>query len=191
MDPIMKKLIGHIEMTIGQADKVEKTTIAAAGVIVKEGENGEKMVLLIQRSKDDHWPLHFEFPRGGCDKPVGEDPGRCAIREIKEETGLDVNIDTFLEKTIYLAEGGKRRTICYNFLCSMKDPNQKVKLSKEHQNYMWITQLGMADLMVIPDQRKILEDVLSKENPIVSQPENSFTKTNKVDEFLNILNKKE
>lgn len=187
----MKKLISHIEMTIGDEDKVEKTVIAAAGVIVKEGENGEKMVLLIQRSKDDHWPLHFEFPRGKCDKPVGQSPDKCAIREIKEETGLDVKIEKFLEKFMYLAEGGKRRTICYNFLCSMKDPNQKVKLSKEHQNYIWITQLGVADLMVIPDQKKILDDILSKKNPIVSQPENSFTKINQVDEFLNYLNKKE
>jgi mutator protein MutT len=191
MDPIMKKLIGYIEMTIGQEDKVEKTMIAAAGIIMKEGENGEKMVLLIQRSKDDHWPLHFEFPRGKCDKPVGESPDKCALREIKEETGLDVKIEKFIEKFEYLAEGGKRRTICYNFLCSMKNPDQKVKLSKEHQGHKWITQLGEADLMVLPDQKRILGDVLSKENPIVSNPENSFTKTNTVDEFLNRLNKKE
>ena len=153
----LKKLINHIEMTIGDEQKAETIMIVAAGVICKEGENGEKMVLLIQRSKDDHWPLHFEFPRGKCDKPIGEPPDKCMYREIKEETGLDVEIVKFLDKFIYFADDGKRKSICYNFLCKMKDPNQKIKLSHEHDSYKWITQMGEVNLMVLPDQRKTLE----------------------------------
>ena len=64
--------------------KVKTKMNVAAGVIVKEGENGEQLLLLIQRASDDHWPLHFEFPRGKCDKPKGEDLIKCCKREIKE-----------------------------------------------------------------------------------------------------------
>lgn len=181
---VVKNLINYIEMTLGDANKVEVTMIAAAGVIYKHGENGEMMVLLIQRASDDHWPLHWEFPRGKCDKPVGERVDKCALREIKEECGLDVEIEKFIDKFQYLADGGKRRTICYNFLCKMKDPEQKVKLSKEHDNYMWVTNLGQVDLMVMPEQRKTLEMVLSTDNPIVSTPKNTFTQNNNIEEFL-------
>jgi 8-oxo-dGTP pyrophosphatase MutT (NUDIX family) len=180
----VRKLVNHIEMTLGDKDKVETTMIAAAGVIYKYGDNGEMMVLLIQRAADDHWPLHWEFPRGKCDKPIGERVDKCALREIKEECGLNVEIEKFIDKFQYLADGGKRRTICYNFLCKMKDPNQEVKLSKEHENYMWVTNLGQIDLMVMPEQRKTLEVVLNKENPIISTPKNSFTMNNNIEEFL-------
>jgi len=157
---------------------------AAAGVICKEGENGELMVLLIQRAADDHWPLHWEFPRGKCDKPIGENTQHCALREIKEETNLDVEIVKFLDTFEYLADKGTRKTTCYNFLCKMKNPDQKVKLSKEHGAFKWITQISEATLMVMPDQKRTLEKVLSKENSISLTPDNIFTKNNSIDEHL-------
>lgn len=181
---MVKRLINHIEMTLGDKNSVEVTMIAAAGVIYKIGENGERMILLIQRAADDHWPLHWEFPRGKCDKPIGEAPDKCALREIKEECGLDVKIKTFIDKFEYLADGGKRRTICYNFLCKMDNEDQEVKLSEEHDNYMWVTEVGQAKLMVMPEQAKTLEAVLSEDNPIFSTPKNSFTQNNNIEEFL-------
>lgn len=183
MRPI-EKLKLHVEAMIGDEDKVEQVVNVAAGIIVKEGDNGEKMVLLIQRAADDHWPLHFEFPRGKCDKGDGDDPRHCAVREIKEETGLDVVIDQFLGKFIYYAMAGKRKSICYNYLCSMKNKNQKIKLSNEHEAYKWITQAGEAELLVHPDQKRFIEDVLSTENPIKNTPENNFSLNNKIEEFM-------
>ena len=172
------------EITISDKEKIEVELKAAGGVIVKEGLNGEKMVLLIQRAADDHWPLHFEFPRGKCDQPIGENIQHCALREIKEETGLDIKIVKFIDKFEYLADNGTRRTICYNFLCHMKNPNQKVKLSKEHDNYKWITQISEAELMVLPDQKRTIEKVLNIDNPISSTPDNEFTKNNTLDEWI-------
>jgi len=185
-----KKSLKHLEMMIGDEDKVERVVTVAAGIIVKEDENGNPMVLLIQRAADDHWPLHFEFPRGKCDKPIGEKPRPCVIREVKEETGLDVIIDEFIGKFEYLAEGGKRKSICYNYTCVMKNPNQKVKLSKEHRTYKWISQMGEAEMMVHPDQKRFIEKILSVNNPIVSIPQNDFTKNNRLEEYLKWLSKK-
>lgn len=177
----IKKLLNHLEM-IGDEDKVEVIVKVAAGVIMKEGDSGEKMVLLIQRAADDHWPLHFEFPRGKCDKGPNEKIIPCLKREVKEETGLDVEPVEFLGTFEYLADQGKRKSICYNYLCEMKDPNQKVKLSNEHDSYRWITQAGEAELLVHPDQKRYIQKVLSIENPIVTTPENDFTKNNQIEE---------
>jgi len=181
------KLINYLESMIADEDKVEVTMTVAAGIVTKEDENGNPMVLLIQRAADDHWPLHFEFPRGKCDKPIGEKPRPCVIREIKEETGLDVIIDEFVGKFEYLADAGKRKSICYNYICKMKNPDQKVKLSHEHRTHKWITQMGEAELLVHPDQKRFIEKVLSVDNSVVSTPENDFTKNNTLDEILKLL----
>jgi ADP-ribose pyrophosphatase YjhB (NUDIX family) len=191
---ITKRFLKHIEEILLHDDdqNIYKKRIAAAGVVYKEDENGEKLVLLIQRAKDDHWPLHWEYPRGGCDKPIGESPEKCVIRETKEECGLDVIVEDFLGTFEYITKGGNQKTICYNYLCKAKNPNQKVVLKKnpqtgilEHESYKWISQIGEAELLVFPDQRKMLEKVLNVENPISNTPENNFTKNNQVEEFLN------
>lgn len=175
---------------IGQDKKVVKIINVAGGVITKKGENGETMVLLIQRSKRDHFPNFWEFCRGKCDKPKGENLKHCLKREAKEETGLDVIPIKLIDTFEYIADKGTRRSICYNFLCKMKDEKQAVKLSKEHQNFTWITSVGEAELMILPDQKKTLAKVLNSDKEIVNYPDNDFSKNNKIEEYLKWLSRK-
>lgn len=172
---------------ISDEQNVKVLMKAAAGVIMKEGENGEKLILLIQRAADDHWPLHYEFPRGKCDKPVGESIIHCLKREIKEETGLDVTPIKFIDKFEYLADKGERKTICFNYLCKMNNPDAKIKLSKEHGDYKWISEVGEAELLVMPEQKDTIEKVLNPERAITDEPENTFTKNNQIEEYLQWL----
>lgn len=174
-------------MNIDDKKNIKVYMVAAAGVIMKEGENGEKMVLLIQRAEDDHWPLHYEFPRGKCDKGSNEKVLGCLKREVKEETGFDIIPIKFIDKFQYLADGGERLTTCYNYLCKMKDENQKIKLSKEHGDHKWITEVGEAEMMVMPDQKKTLEKVLNPDRPITDEPENTFTPDEKLEEYMQWL----
>ena len=167
---------------------------AAAGVIVKEGDNGERLLLMIQRASDDHWPNHWEFPRGKCDQggsPMGENTLKCCKREIKEETGLDVIPMYKIDEFQYLADGGTRLTTCYNFLCKMKDPNQKVKLSNEHKRFKWIQSVGEVELLALPDQKKTIKKILNRKQSISTQPDNNFTKNNMIEEYLSFLNEDE
>ena len=151
------------EALIGDEDDVEYSLDVAAGIIMKIDENNREQVLLIQRAKDDHWPNVWEFPRGKCDKPVGESLFHCASREIKEETGLDIDPVRRIDTYEYLADHGKRKTICHVFYCKMKDPNQKVKLSKEHQDYQWVGEVGEVELMLMPDQKIVLQKFLNRD----------------------------
>jgi 8-oxo-dGTP pyrophosphatase MutT (NUDIX family) len=181
----MKKIYKYyLESLINDESKVKTIMPVAAGLIIKEGENGEKLLLLIQRSSSDFWPDFWEAARGKCDKPMGENLIHCLKREVKEETNLDVipikEIDTFE----YLADGGTRKSICHNFLCRLKNPNQKVKLSHEHQDFKWIQSVGEAELLVLPDQKKSIEKAFNEELQIVSYPENYFTKNNSMEEYL-------
>jgi len=182
---LYKKVL--IESIMSDESNVEVVMNVAAGVVMKIDEDNRKYILLIQRAADDHWPHHWEFPRGKCDKPIGENLNHCAVREIKEETGLDVEVLALIDKFEYLADAGKRKSICHNFLCRLKDPNQKIKLSKEHQDYQWIGEVGKAEMMVMPEQKKTIEKVLNSDRSIVSYPENDFTKNNQIEEYLQWL----
>ncbi len=56
-----------------------------AGVAIKKGEK----LLLIKRKKDNG--TYYILPGGGVES--GEAPKQAAIREVKEELGIDVIID--------------------------------------------------------------------------------------------------
>ncbi len=189
MQKIYKQYLEAIMMN--DDNKVKIIIPVAAGLIVKEGENGEKLLLLIQRAADDHWPNFWEAPRGKCDKPKGENLIHCLKREVKEETGLDVIPDEEIDTFEYLADKGTRKSICHNFLCRMKDPNQKVKLSKEHQNFKWIQSVGEAEMLVLPDQKKSIDKTFNTELQIVSYPENHFTKNNSMEEYIQQIQEEE
>jgi len=173
----------------------DETTIkvrmnAAAGVIMKEDENDRKWILLIQRAPDDHWPHHYEFPRGKCDNGKSEKIIPCLHREVKEETGIDIEVLALIDTFQYLADRGERLTTCYNYLCKMKNPNQEIKLSEEHQDHKWISEISQAEMLVLPDQKKTIEKVLNGDRPLVTYPENDFTKNNRIEEYLAYLRKK-
>jgi mutator protein MutT len=170
--------------SIGDLKNVKVKVNAAAAVIMRYDENNKKEILLIQRAPDDHWPHHYEFPRGKCDHGKNENIMSCVKREVKEETGLDIDVLGLIDKFQYLADGGNRLTTCFNYLCKMKDPEQKIKLSKEHQDFKWISEVGQAELMVLPDQKKTIEKVLNSDRSISSSPDNDFTKNNRIEEYL-------
>jgi len=163
---------------------VKKVNVAGA-VIAKLGEKGETLILLIRRSPTDHWPLHFEFPRGKCDQGLDEDTIKCLKREVKEETGLDVRILRFIDKFTYIADSGRRESTQYNYLCQMKDPKQPVKLSHEHDDFKWISSMGEVELMTLPEMKKTISKVLDLDERIVDYPTNNFSGETKIKEMIN------
>ena len=68
-------------------------TIVVALITNPSGE-----VLLAKRHQPDNFQIHdkWEFPGGGIE--FGEDPEMALIREVKEETGLEIKIVRLLPK---------------------------------------------------------------------------------------------
>ena len=181
----MSRLINSYLEQIYNIDNVVKETNVSGGIIFKEQHGEKPALLLIQRDEKDHWPLFWEFPRGGCsEKEVLID---CLKREVKEETGLDIIPLKFVDKFQYTADKGTRLSTQHNFLCKMKDPEQQVKLSKEHQNYQWITTVGEAELMVLPEMKKSISkafEMIDSEGQIFNNPSNEFTQDSQIAENI-------
>jgi len=160
--------------------------VSAAVIIRIDPNGGEQYILLIRRSKTDTWSGTYETPRGRCDAGPNEDLEVCCKREVKEETGLDIEIVRLIDKFDYLADKGTRKSTQYNYLCRMKDSEQEIKLSKEHDDYKWISSVGEAELLVTPELKKTISKVLDLDQRIVDYPENDFSDLQIDESFRNI-----
>jgi 8-oxo-dGTP pyrophosphatase MutT (NUDIX family) len=79
----------------------EPNEIVAAGGVVLERKNEVGRVVLIHRPKYNDW----SFPKGK--REPGESIAETALREVKEETGLDCRIVCELEPARYSYRSGK------------------------------------------------------------------------------------
>lgn len=151
-------------------EDVEVYVDVGAGIILKNMD-GIPHVLVIQRSSDDHWPNYYEIPRGKCDNGTDKKPEKvkpCIRREIKEEVGLNVKPIYLIDKFSYYVKKDKRKSTQFNYLCVMKDPNQPVKLSHEHQDYKWVKSMGEVELLLLPELKKTISKVLNSAQNLVN-----------------------
>ena len=80
----------------------------SCGAIVYRKSHGNTEILLIKHINSGHW----SFPKGHME--AGETEIETAIREIKEETSVDVMIDpTFRETVSYFPKRDTQKTVVY------------------------------------------------------------------------------
>jgi len=102
----------------------------AAGCIV---QNGNKFLLIRRSATDERFPGIWECPAGRIEE--GESPREAALRETKEESGLDVKIIKDLGTHERNIDGDHK--IFYGFLATPL--SSEVKLSHEHDAFQWLT----------------------------------------------------
>jgi 8-oxo-dGTP pyrophosphatase MutT (NUDIX family) len=73
---------------------------AAGGVVRRDGR-----VLLVHRPRYDDWT----FPKGKCEP--GEPDLACALREVREETGLECDVGGELASTHYADSRGRPKRV--------------------------------------------------------------------------------
>jgi 8-oxo-dGTP pyrophosphatase MutT (NUDIX family) len=79
----------------------------------------------------------------------GESPLQAAERETKEEAGLDKNdyeyINNFETKITYDSNGRPKDVFYY--LARIRNAQQDIKLSDEHQDSVWLNLQGACNLL--------------------------------------------
>jgi len=109
-----------------EADGVQQLVV---GAVVQH----DKKVLLLQRPEDDFMGGIFELPSGKVE--AGEQLDAALIREVKEETGLDVSrIADYLGFFDYTSGSGKKSRQ-FNFAVDVTTP-EPIAL-QEHDAYQW------------------------------------------------------
>ena len=80
--------------------------VAAGAVVTRRGPEGRE-VLLVHRPKYDDW----SFPKGKQDP--GEHVAATAVREVLEETGVEIRLGCPLRPQRYTVSGGRAKTVSY------------------------------------------------------------------------------
>lgn len=105
----------------------------SAGAVIYSYRGGKRMFLFLKR--EGNW---YETPKGHIEK--GETEAEAAAREITEESGLNVVLDTgFKHSSSWWFKDGKakvKKTTIY-FIARVQ-PDAKAKVSKEHIGYKWM-----------------------------------------------------
>lgn len=80
----------------------------SCGAIVYRKSHGNTEILLIKHINSGHW----SFPKGHMEP--GETEEQTALREIKEETGIDVLLDTTFRETVsYFPRKDTQKLVVY------------------------------------------------------------------------------
>lgn len=105
-------------------------------------------------------PGTWEFPGGHIE--FGEPPIQSLLREVREETGLEVDILHIMYAESYMPTPD-RQFIVISYLCAAHTSN--VTLSFEHCDYLWANKAQMLELL----HPKIIQNLQS--NQVFAQPD--------------------
>ena len=113
----------------------------------------DKKALIIKQT-DGHWSL----PKGHMEK--GETEIDTALREIKEETGLDVKLDTNFRKTIHYCPN-KSDTIKEVVFFMAKPVTNKITMQEEEViDYKWKTLEEIKELFKNRNDQEIIKSAI-------------------------------
>ncbi len=147
-------------------DQKETFLISLKAFIVR---NGKILVMRFPETDKQEWAGRWGLPGGLLE--MNESLEKGLIREVKEETSLEISIGQpilvgeFMYKGFILKDGRElnARIIEIGFLCQYKAG--RVKLSEEHDRYLWTTLEELKKLEYSPGSKKLIEDYLSLRKP--------------------------
>ena len=122
---------------------------SCGGIIFYKTKQNTK-ILLVKNSNGRYW----SFPKGHIED--GETEQETAIREIKEETGLDVTIiNNFREISEYCPFGKIRKRVVF-FLARAFTDNVKIQ-EEEIDSYIWVDLQQARKLCTYDNDLRIIE----------------------------------
>jgi 8-oxo-dGTP pyrophosphatase MutT (NUDIX family) len=110
--------------------------IRAAGGVVVKGRGADAEILLVHRPSYDDWSL----PKGKA--LPGESDEECALREVKEETGLTCELVTELPSTTYRDARGRLKRVRYWL---MRPVGGSLAFEHEVDGARWLPMAGVRE----------------------------------------------
>ena len=118
---------------------------AAGGVVIRDGK-----VAVVHRDRYDDWSL----PKGKLDK--GESFEQAALREVLEETGLQVELGDELEPVSYVDQKGRPKVVRYWL---MEVVGGEFQANDEVDELRWLAPGDAVELLSYPHDRDLVEGV--------------------------------
>lgn len=123
----------------------------------------DKKILLVKRNEPEIKEAHmkWEFPGGKAD--FGETPEIAIVREVREETGVNVKVKRLLPyvHTVYWDyPWGTQQTLIFGYECDFL--SEEGRLYDHHvQEVNWVPISHVKDLETLPGDKEFLEALRS------------------------------
>lgn len=121
--------------------------IGAKGLILFKG----KYLLMLRSGKEKIMPFMWDIPGGGIE--TGETISEALIREIKEETGINISASKIFPVKNWTVKKDRIEIGGTDFLCVLEN-YQKIKLSPEHIRAEWFSEKEIMESEEMPDWLK-------------------------------------
>ena len=119
--------------------------------------DGDGRILLLRRKDNDKWTM----PGGTMD--FGESLVQCAVREVREETGFDIEISgligTYTDPNVLIAysDGEIRQEFTLVYAATIK--SGELTIDHESKEAVWVSSADGLSLPLAESQRRRLQDV--------------------------------
>lgn len=117
--------------------------------------NEKNEILIMSRNKDDFMGDIDELPSGNMEG--GENIYDALVREVKEETNLDIeDVTSYINSFDYISGSGKKARQ-FNFVVNVKSTDN-IKLT-EHDSYKWLSIEDVRNNKKITDEVKFALEI--------------------------------
>ena len=116
--------------------------------------NEAREYLLVKHAYDSRW---YSAPGGGVE--AGESPQTAAIRELREELGVQIVVNYLVG--MYEVDWGPRTTLVYLFACEIIDGEVRINQPEEIESFAWFAPEQMPE-HTNPLGRYLIEDVIGE-----------------------------
>ena len=131
---------------------------AAGGLVWREAEEGVELAL-VHRPRYDDWSL----PKGKLDP--GEDHETAALREVEEETGLQVELEEELDASFYEDHKGRSKRVRWWVMQAL---DGKFSPDNEVDEMRWVSPAEAAELLTYTRDRELVSAWLAGTPPDTS-----------------------
>ena len=136
----------------GQLEELEvPIKVVAAGALCWRIRAGALQVLMIHRPRYDDW----SWPKGKLD--AGETNPECAVREVREEVGLQIRLGIPLPATVYPVASGMK--VVHYWAAHVEDARPKPD-GREVDGVRWCSPEEAARSLTNPSDREPLEELV-------------------------------
>ncbi|MBI2409650.1 NUDIX domain-containing protein [Candidatus Kaiserbacteria bacterium] len=124
--------------------------VKKAGAIVLRPDYSAQIVL-VYRAKERDW----SFPKGHVEE--GETPLAACLREVKEETGLDVDVLTQLPDNTYIHKTGNRIT---THMYLVRSKGDDIIAEHPEDKIEWVNMREVTDRFAYDNLKAYFKDIL-------------------------------
>ena len=123
----------------------------SCGALIVRRQDSEPQILLIK-----HNGGHWAFPKGHVE--AGETEEQTALREVKEETGLDVRLDTRYREMVTFSPAPRTLKDVIYFAATVEGGKERPQLS-EVSDVLWVPFSQAEQYITFENDRRLFQKI--------------------------------